>query len=349
MPSMPSARARAGPDDAAARRRRRRLGTDGPRRDARRAAATAARRDRRVSVLSDRDIRAALEAGRIRIDPYDPACLQPSSVDLHLDRDSACSATTATRISTRAAPARPDRGRGVNEDEPFILHPGRVRARPDARVGRAPGRCRRQARRQELVGAAGAAHPFDGGVRRPGLEGQPHARALERRPRRGPRLAGRLPDLSRRRGGRYKIFHDVLAGAVLGWSSRYAAERAIEAERHRRRARSGSLQSQWQLRLFSPRSRCSRSCSERPMPGTGCAGSSTGRVIGCNLAYRSRARASARLESARSRRAPPRRMPFGTRCWPRHCAGCSVSASQSAAWTSIRPARSQSQSATKEK
>ncbi len=39
-----------------------------------------------VSVLSDRDIRAAIEAGEVRIDPYDPRDLQPSSVDLHLDR-----------------------------------------------------------------------------------------------------------------------------------------------------------------------------------------------------------------------------------------------------------------------
>src|SRR5689334_1846151 len=39
-----------------------------------------------VSVLSDRDIRAALEAGEIAIRPYDPKDLQPSSVDLHLDR-----------------------------------------------------------------------------------------------------------------------------------------------------------------------------------------------------------------------------------------------------------------------
>ena len=40
-----------------------------------------------MSVLSDRDIRAAMQGGRVRIDPYDPACLQPSSVDLHLDSD----------------------------------------------------------------------------------------------------------------------------------------------------------------------------------------------------------------------------------------------------------------------
>ena len=39
-----------------------------------------------MSVLSDRDIAASLAADRIRIRPYDPADLQPSSVDLHLDR-----------------------------------------------------------------------------------------------------------------------------------------------------------------------------------------------------------------------------------------------------------------------
>ena len=38
-----------------------------------------------MSVLSDRDIRAALEAGDVKIDPYDAHDLQPSSVDLHLD------------------------------------------------------------------------------------------------------------------------------------------------------------------------------------------------------------------------------------------------------------------------
>jgi len=59
-----------------------------------------------MSVLADRDIRAELEAGRVRIDPYDPADLQPSSVDLHLDRSFGCSATTATRISTPARPSR---------------------------------------------------------------------------------------------------------------------------------------------------------------------------------------------------------------------------------------------------
>src|SRR5262249_61813767 len=37
---------------------------------------------------------------------------------------------------------------------------------------------------------------------------------------------------------RYEIFHDVLAGAVLAWRTRHAAEHALyEADRRRRRAR----------------------------------------------------------------------------------------------------------------
>jgi len=40
-----------------------------------------------MAVLSDRDIRDAIEHGRVRLDPYDPTCIQPSSVDLHLDRE----------------------------------------------------------------------------------------------------------------------------------------------------------------------------------------------------------------------------------------------------------------------
>ena len=35
-------------------------------------------------ILSDRDIRAEIDAGRIVIDPFVPDAVQPSSVDLHL-------------------------------------------------------------------------------------------------------------------------------------------------------------------------------------------------------------------------------------------------------------------------
>jgi dCTP deaminase len=37
-------------------------------------------------ILSDRTIREELDAGRIVIDPLDLGCIQPSSVDLHIDR-----------------------------------------------------------------------------------------------------------------------------------------------------------------------------------------------------------------------------------------------------------------------
>ncbi|MGO3814232.1 MAG: dCTP deaminase domain-containing protein, partial [Cellulosimicrobium funkei] len=37
-------------------------------------------------LLSDRDIRAELDAGRVQLEPYDPAMLQPSSIDVRLDR-----------------------------------------------------------------------------------------------------------------------------------------------------------------------------------------------------------------------------------------------------------------------
>lgn len=37
-------------------------------------------------ILSDRSLREALEAGRIVIDPLDESCIQPSSIDLKLDR-----------------------------------------------------------------------------------------------------------------------------------------------------------------------------------------------------------------------------------------------------------------------
>ena len=46
--------------------------------------AHASRYARRV-LLSDRDIRAELAAGRLGIDPFDDGLIQPSSVDVRLD------------------------------------------------------------------------------------------------------------------------------------------------------------------------------------------------------------------------------------------------------------------------
>ena len=37
-------------------------------------------------LLSDRDIKAELDSGRIGLEPYEPAMIQPSSIDVRLDR-----------------------------------------------------------------------------------------------------------------------------------------------------------------------------------------------------------------------------------------------------------------------
>ena len=78
-----------------------------------------------MAVLSDRDIRSALEAGRIRLDPYDPACLQPSSVDLHLDREFRVFRNNRYAFIDVREP-QPDLTEllAVDGDDPFILHPG---------------------------------------------------------------------------------------------------------------------------------------------------------------------------------------------------------------------------------
>ena len=78
-----------------------------------------------MSVLSDRDIRAALEAGEIVIRPYDPQDLQPSSVDLHLDRSFRVFRNNRYPYIDVRAP-QPDLTEllTIADDEPFILHPG---------------------------------------------------------------------------------------------------------------------------------------------------------------------------------------------------------------------------------
>src|SRR6185436_6280339 len=76
-------------------------------------------------ILSDRDIRTAIEAGRITIDPFDERCIQPSSVDLHVDSQFRVFANSRYPfIDVREE--QPDLTElvEVKPDEPFILHPG---------------------------------------------------------------------------------------------------------------------------------------------------------------------------------------------------------------------------------
>jgi len=78
-----------------------------------------------MAVLSDRDIRAAIEAGDVVIRPYDPVDLQPSSVDLHLDRRFRVFRNNRYPYIDVRKP-QPDLTElvTIENDEPFILHPG---------------------------------------------------------------------------------------------------------------------------------------------------------------------------------------------------------------------------------
>ncbi|MBA3840786.1 MAG: dCTP deaminase, partial [Thermoleophilaceae bacterium] len=76
-------------------------------------------------VLSDRTIRTEIEAGRIAIEPFDPGLVQPSSVDVRVDRRFRVFHNARYPYIDVRAPMD-----GLTElvemegDEPFILHPG---------------------------------------------------------------------------------------------------------------------------------------------------------------------------------------------------------------------------------
>ena len=76
-------------------------------------------------LLSDRDLRAEIAAGRLGIDPFDDALVQPSSVDVRLD--------TLFRVFNNTRYTHIDPAQQQDEltslvepaeGEPFVLHPG---------------------------------------------------------------------------------------------------------------------------------------------------------------------------------------------------------------------------------
>ncbi len=76
-------------------------------------------------LLSDRDIKADVEAKRIALDPFEPEMVQPSSIDVRLDRFFRVFENHRYPHIDPAAD-QPDLTRMVEPegDEPFILHPG---------------------------------------------------------------------------------------------------------------------------------------------------------------------------------------------------------------------------------
>lgn len=76
-------------------------------------------------LLSDRDIRKAIDSGRLGIEPYDAQLVQPSSVDVCLDRFfRVFNSSRYTHIDPKLNQEDLTTLVEVPEGEPFILHPG---------------------------------------------------------------------------------------------------------------------------------------------------------------------------------------------------------------------------------
>jgi dCTP deaminase len=76
-------------------------------------------------VLSDATIRAEVESGRIVFDPYDPGLVQPSSVDMRVDRKFRVFRNAFyPYIDVRKKMEDLTELVEINDDDPFILHPG---------------------------------------------------------------------------------------------------------------------------------------------------------------------------------------------------------------------------------
>jgi len=100
-------------------------------------------------LLSDRDLKSEIKKGRVNLEPYDPKMVQPSSIDVRLDR---FFRTFENHKYAHIDPAevQPDLTRLVETpvNEPFILHPGEfvlgstyeVVSLPDDLAGRLEGK-----------------------------------------------------------------------------------------------------------------------------------------------------------------------------------------------------------------
>jgi len=76
-------------------------------------------------LLSDGDLRKELASGRLGLDPFDEVMIQPSSVDVRLDRYfRVFNNTKYTHIDPRQQQDELTSLVETADDEPFVLHPG---------------------------------------------------------------------------------------------------------------------------------------------------------------------------------------------------------------------------------
>ena len=124
-------------------------------------------------ILSDRTIREELDAGRIVIDPLDLTCIQPSSVDLHIDRYFRVFRNHTHGPHRREAEPRGSHRAGRDRRGGRVhAPPGRVRARLDPRAGGPADRPRGPPRGQVSLGRLGLLIHSTAGFVDAGWDGQ---------------------------------------------------------------------------------------------------------------------------------------------------------------------------------
>ena len=76
-------------------------------------------------LLSDRDIRAAIDAGELALDPFEPGMVQPSSIDIRLDKFfRVFNNSRYTHIDPKKEMPDLTSLVEVEKDDGFVLHPG---------------------------------------------------------------------------------------------------------------------------------------------------------------------------------------------------------------------------------
>jgi hypothetical protein len=133
-------------------------------------------------LLSDRDLVSEIKAENLALEPFEPALMQPSSIDVRLDR---FFRVFNNHLYTHIDPAEQQDELTsqveVADGQAFVLHPGEfvlastleVITLGDQLAGRLEGK--------SSLGRLGLLTALDGGLHRSGLLRPRHARAVERR------------------------------------------------------------------------------------------------------------------------------------------------------------------------
>ena len=133
-------------------------------------------------LLSDRDILAEIDAGRIALDPWDPQMIQPSSIDVRLDRFFRVFENHRyPHIDPAADQSDLTREVEPEGDEPFILHPGEFVLGSTYEVVTLPDDIAARVEGKSSLGRLGLLTHATAGFVDPGFSRPRHARAGQRR------------------------------------------------------------------------------------------------------------------------------------------------------------------------